>query len=119
MNNNIVNLLTSLGFTKMLENLYTLTLPNPNAANQSTQVFVYEENKKFFMCDNGDLVEEFDAVNIDLDKALQEIENILNGFNCYLNESKIVKEIEITNIRKELKSFLHALTQVNLLYKNI
>ena len=90
MNNNIIDILTSLGFTKMLDNLYSLTLQNQNFATELTQIFVYEENEKFFICDNGDLVEEFDCVNVDLDKALQEIENILTGFNCYLNESKIV-----------------------------
>ena len=120
MNNNIVSNLVTLGFTKMLDNLYTLSLPNVlNATNQNIQVFVYEEDEKFYLSDNGDLVEEFDTVNINLDKALIEIENILNGFNCKLSESKIVKEIDISNIKKELKSFLHAITQVDLLYKNI
>ena len=118
--NNLIELILNLGFKQIAENVFELNLPITNySTNTNLKIFLYKKNNIFYFCDNGDIVEEFDCVNINFDKALKNIENKLKEYNCYLIESKITKEINLNNFEKDLTNFIYAIIEVDLIYKNI
>lgn len=118
--NNLIELISNTGFKQIAENVFELNLPINNfSTNTNLKIFLYKKNNKFYFCDNGDIVEEFDCVNINTDKALIKIENKLKEYNCYLIESKITKEVNLNNFEKDLTSFIYSIIEVDLIYKNI
>ena len=116
----VINKLVELGFERRMETLwskfsdYTLF----TTLNQY-EIFAYYENGNFYFSDNGDLVETFDAPDIDIEFMDKKIKYEIKKYGCYLNSSKIVKEIRVQNIERDLKYFTHAVNSVDNMYKNL
>ena len=117
--NKLIETICDLGFIQKQENVFELDLPIINfSSNQNLKIFLYKNNNNFYFCDNGDIVESFDCLNININNALKNIEEILNKYNCFLNQSKITKKIEFANFKNDLSDLLYAIIEVELMYKN-
>ena len=112
--------LLKLGFEQRIETLFALHVHEVLFATSSTwQIFAYFEDGKYYFSSNGDLVEMFDAPDIDIDYMLDKISTEIGKFGCYLNVSKIVKEIDLINLEQDLNDFISAVYAVDEIYKNL
>lgn len=111
------NKLLSLGFEQKIETLFSLTsIYKLKATLNYWQVFAYYENGKYYFSNNGDLLSEFDTPNVDIEFLLKKIKYEIGKFGCYLDSSKIVKEIDVNNIENDLKDFITAILLVDKMY---
>lgn len=109
-----------LGFKKEIDNLYSLVIKDKlYTTNNMWELFIYFEKDNYYLSNNGDLVENFDAPDIDIMYALKEIKDIISKFGCYLDVSRIVKVIDISNLENEIDNFTGAVNAVDNLYKEI
>ena len=114
------NTLLSIGFTQQLNTLFSLPMKSPlNTTSNNWEVFAYFENEKYYFSTNGDLVSSFDCPDIDINFMLKKITYELNKYGCYLNGSKIVKEVDINNLESDLKTFILAVKKIDILYTEI
>jgi len=112
--------LNDLGFKKELENIYSFVIDEKLfTTGKDWLLFIYFENDNYYLSNNGDLVENFDAPDIDIMYALKEIKDIISKFGCYLDVSRIVKIISISNFENEIENFISAVNAVDNLYKEI
>jgi hypothetical protein len=65
------------------------------------------------------LVEYFDAPDINIDYVLEEINREIKKYGCYLNVSKIVKEIDVNNLENNLQDYLKAVSKVDKIYEEL
>lgn len=109
-----------LGFEKGLDNLYYFINEESLFSTKTPWfTFVFLEDNKYFLSDSGELIETFDAPDIDLDSELEYIKNEISNFGCRLDVSKITKEIDINNFESELENFTKAVLAVDNHYKEI
>ena len=112
--------LLSLGFEQRIETLFSLPIQEVLYATNSTwEAFAYYEDGKYYFSNNGNLVEMFDAPDIDIDFMLEEISKQIGKYGCYLNVSKIVKEIDLNNIENDFNDFVSAVYAVDEMYNNL
>lgn len=112
--------ITQLGFEQKIETLYSLVMDTKlNTTMNKWLVFAYYEDGKYYFSDNGDLVEMFDVPDIDIEYALDKIKESIKKFGCYLNVSKIVKEIDLNNLQRDFDNFVNAVISVDKLYNEI
>ena len=123
MNKEFVKKLISLGFNKCRKDLDTIYCYDNEDKLFTTMnrwtTFVYFENDKYYISNNGDLVENFDAPDIDIYFMLKEIKNEIAKFGCSLNVSRITKEFEIEDFEKAIEDFKKAIYSVDDMYKKI
>lgn len=112
--------LLDLGFNQKLDTLFSLPVSKPlSATGNFWDVFAYFENGCCYLSTNGDLVSAFDVPDIDIDFMLKKISYELHKYGCYLNGSKIVKQLDPKNIKQELKQFIIAVKKIDNLYDEI
>ena len=112
--------LKELGFKQKIDTLFSLQKTDALFATSSIwQIFSYFENNKYYFSINSDLVNMFDAPDIDINFMLEKINNEIGKFDCYLNNFKIVKEIDLNNIEQDLNDFISAVYSVDKIYKNL
>lgn len=120
MNSFITQKITSLGFKKENESIYSLVNKDKLFTTRNYwETFFYYENNHYYLSNNGDLVENFDAPDIDLEYELEQIKNAISKFGCYLDVSRIVKDVDINNFETELENFTKAVLAVDDIYKII
>lgn len=121
MDKNLIKQLEELSFEKRIDTLYSLVINKKLYAlsNSGWEVFFYYENDKFYLSNNGDLVETFDAPDIDIEYMIQEIEKELKNYGCYLISSRIVKEVRLDKLVEELEQFISAIERIDQMYKDI
>lgn len=120
MNQEISKKLERLGFEQKLETLFSLTIDEKYFASKTTmQVFAYFENGNYYFSDNGDMVESFDAPDIDIDFVFEKIQNMIAKHGCSLHVSKIVKTFTSVTLENDFKNFIFALQKVNKLSTEI
>ena len=114
------NKLLNLGFEQKLETLFSVVVEDKLFTTLSKwNIFAYFEDGKYYFSNNGDLVESFDAPGVDIDFMLEKIKEEIAKFGCYLNVSKIVKEINLETLEADLDDFVSAVYKVDNLYKNL
>ncbi|MBQ8425632.1 MAG: hypothetical protein IJX17_06385 [Clostridia bacterium] len=112
--------LNDLGFKKELENIYSFVIDEKLfTTGKDWLLFIYFENDNYYLSNNGDLVENFDAPDIDIEYSLKEIKKIISEYGCFLDVSRIVKVININNLNEEINVFINAVKSVDNLYKKI
>ena len=119
---NFIEKLLKLGFVKekSLETMYYFENEDKLFTTQSRWLtFVYFENDTYYISNNGDLVENFDAPNIDIIYMLKEIKTEIEKLGCYLDVSRIVKETTIESFEEDLKKFYNAIKIVDKMYKDL
>ena len=95
--------LNDLGFKKELENIYSFVIDEKLfTTGKDWLLFIYFENDNYYLSNNGDLVENFDAPDIDIEYSLKEIKKIISEYGCFLDVSRIVKVININNLNEEI-----------------
>ena len=120
MNEKFIKKLLELGFKKEIDNLYSFANKDKLYSTLNYwETFIYFENNKYFLSTNGDLVENFDAPDIDIIYMLEEIKKEIGKFGCYLDVSKIVKEVNINDFENELDLFTKAVKNVDKMYKDL
>ena len=114
------NKLEPLGFIKESDNLYSLQIKEAlKATHCSWEIFAYKQDNKYLFSDNGNLLLEFDAPDIDIDFMLKSIKYEIGKLGCFINNSKIVKQINIDNIEQDLSDFIQAIHKVDNMYTNL
>lgn len=112
--------LLSLGFEQKIDTLFSIVIDEKLfATSNKWEVFAYFENGKYYFSNNGELVESFDAPDVDIEFMLKEIKREIEPFGCILNVSKIVKEIDLDNLENDLEKFVCAVYRVDQMYKNL
>ena len=99
MDQSLINKLLSLGFKQRVENMFSVDSEDKLFTTMNYwEIFVYFENGKHYISNNGDLVENFDAPNIVIDEAIKNIKSEIAKYGCVLNVSRIVKEFAIASL---------------------
>lgn len=112
--------LLSLGFEQKLETLFSVIVEDKLFATLNKwEVFAYFEDGKYYFSNKGDLVESFDAPDIDIDFMIERIKEEIAKFGCFLNVSKIVKEINLETLENDLDDFVSAVYRVDQMYKEL
>lgn len=112
--------LEKLGFEQKIETLFSLVRKDRlHATLNYWEIFAYYEGGKYYFSDNGELVETFDAPDIDIVTMLEEIKGQIKKFGCRLNVSKIVKEINLKTLEKDFNDFVSAVLLVDKIYKEL
>lgn len=112
--------LEKLGFEQKIETLFSLVRKDRlHATLNYWEIFAYYEDGKYYFSDNGELVETFDAPDIDIVTMLEEIKGQIKKFGCRLNVSKIVKEINLKTLEKDFNDFVSAVLLVDKIYKEL
>lgn len=122
MDQNFVEKLLKLNFVKVkrIDNIYYFDNEDKLYTTLSRWItFVYFENDKYYISNNGDLVENFDAPNIDIDYMLETIKKEIGKFGCFLNVSRIVKETTLETFEEDLENFNKAIKIVDNLYREL
>ena len=120
MDQSLINKLLSLGFKQRVENMFSVDSEDKLFTTMNYwEIFVYFENGKHYISNNGDLVENFDAPNIVLDEALKNIKERISKFGCVLNVSRIVKEFEPKDFDESLLQFVEAVKSVDKMYEEL
>ena len=110
--------LVALGFKETVEDLFSMVTDIKLFSTYThLQVFACFKDGKCYLKDNGDIVESFDAPDIDIEYMLGEIASKLKEYGCELSVSNIVKETDINSLEKDLKSFIQAVKIVDQMYK--
>lgn len=113
-------ILTKLGFEQRIETLFSLVMEDElYSTSNKWEVFAYFEDGKYYFSDNGDMVEMFDAPDIDTLALVEDIKVSIVKYGCRLDVSKIVKEIDLNNIEKDLENFILAIHCVDEIYKSL
>ncbi|MBE5736096.1 MAG: hypothetical protein E7356_01895 [Clostridiales bacterium] len=116
----LFNKLERLGFKKESDNLYSLQIKETLRATHSTwEIFTYTQDNKYYFSDNGNLLLEFDAPDIDIVFMLKSIKYEIGKLGCFINNSKIVKQINIDDIEQDLSDFIQAIHKVDNMYTNL
>ena len=112
--------LLRLGFEQKIETLFSLAMDDKLYSTSSRWLmFAYFEDGKYYFSDNGDMVETFDAPDIDILFMLEEIKKEIAQYGCTLNVSKIVKEIDLNNLERDFIQFIQAIHTVDAMYKSL
>ena len=122
MNQDYIKKLKLLGFEreKNSDSIYYFDNQDKLYATQSRwTTFVYYENNTYYISNNGDLVENFDAPNIDIYKVIEIIKNKIEKFGCYLDTSRIVKETTLETFEDDLKKFYNAVKVIDKIYRDL
>ena len=112
--------LFSLEYERFFKDLYGYSNPEKLFTTQNRWLtFVFFENGKYYMSNESELVENFDAPDIDVYYMIEVIKTEIAKFGCTLNIARITKEFEIQNFEKALEEFKNAVFIVDDLYKKI
>lgn len=112
--------LVNMGFVEQIETLFSLTMKDKlNTTSRSWDIYAYFENGKYYFSNNGELVSSFDTPDIDIEYILKKIKLEIAKYGCHLNTDKIVKEIDLNNIEKDMEDFIKAVRIVDKMYSEL
>ena len=105
-----LTLLQNLNFKQKDEKVfYYITPLTLKQTSTLLVIYCFAKDGKIFLCDNAQIIDAYDATNIDFENLKNEIANLAKKFNIEYRKTCLLKTINPNNFVNELSEFVKAI----------